>query len=83
MRRLLCVLLTAAGLGLGAAALGSACGEGDSVSKGCQTRQDCPRPDRQTCDVATGVCVGFTSLPGAVDGGDGEGIDAGVADDAG
>ena len=55
-----------------------ACTAGDSVEKGCQTDEDCPRPDRQTCEVSTGVCVGFTSAPGQVDGGDDEGIDAGV-----
>jgi hypothetical protein len=65
------------------AACPAACATADSVEQGCETREDCPRPDRQTCDVATGVCVGFTSLPGVVDGGDGEGIDAGDPPDAG
>ena len=74
MRRLVLIL------GLSALALLlplAGCTVGDSVEKGCKTREDCPRPDRQTCEVATGVCVGFTSTPGAVDGGDGEGEDAG------
>jgi hypothetical protein len=79
MARHLRRLLAVAGLALLACAgLGPACMTADSVEKGCETREDCPRPDRQTCDRATGVCVGFTSLPGAVDGGDGEGVDAGV-----
>lgn len=61
----------------GGAALFTGCGQGDSVEKGCLSSEDCPRPDRQFCEVQTGVCVGFTSLPGQVDGGDGEGSDGG------
>ncbi|MFH2005928.1 MAG: hypothetical protein ABI333_04985 [bacterium] len=72
MRRPLLWFLLCAALGL------SACSGGDSVEDGCKTRDDCPRPDRQICEVATGVCVGFTSPPGAVDGGDDEGVDAGA-----
>ena len=71
-------ILLAAFLTAALAALPAACDVGDSVEKGCQTREDCPRPDRQTCEVQTGVCVGFTSLPGQVDGGDDEDGDAGV-----
>ena len=63
--------------------LGPGCGHGDSVEKGCKTREDCPRPDRQICEVQTGVCVGFTSLPGKVDGGDAEEADASFDRDAG
>ena len=72
MRRGLLLLGLLAVLGL------TGCGEADSVEKGCQTRQDCPQPDRQICQVETGVCVGFSSPPGQVDGGDDEGIDAGL-----
>jgi len=72
MRRLLMILSTLALMGL------CHCTEADSVEQGCKTRQDCPQPDRQVCQVETGVCVGFTSPPGQVDGGDNEGIDAGT-----
>ena len=77
MRTLLVlVALVAAGL---VALPAGACTGGDSVEKGCQTREDCPRPDRQICQVETGVCIGYTSLPGQVDGGDTEdAIDASV-----
>lgn len=72
-------LLLAGGLlVMGHAALLAGCTQGDSVEEGCQTNEDCPRPDRQICEVRTGVCVGFTSLPGKVDGGDGEEADGGV-----
>ncbi len=84
MRRFLLSLATAA-LIRGAAILGSAailgaagCSLGDSVERGCKTRQDCPQPDLQVCQVETGVCVGFTSPGGQVDGGDHEGEDAGA-----
>ena len=77
MRRLLASLCVVAAL---AVAPMIACMDADSVEQGCETREDCPRPDRQTCDVATGTCVGFTSLPGQVDGGDDEGMDAGAPD---
>jgi hypothetical protein len=73
--RLWLALVVALALAL---AVGIACTGGDSVEKGCQTREDCPRPDRQLCQVETGVCVGFTSLPGQVDGGDVEQGDAGL-----
>ena len=72
MQRLLIILTALTLIGLGA------CTEADSVERGCKTRQDCPQPDRQICQVETGVCVGFTSPPGQVDGGDNEGIDAGT-----
>jgi hypothetical protein len=70
MRRLALILVAAALVALGG------CTEADSVEKGCKTAADCPRPDRQICQVETGVCVGFTSPPGQVDGGDDEGVDA-------
>ena len=72
MRRLLTILCTLALFSLGG------CTEADSVEEGCKTRQDCPQPDRQICQIETGVCVGFTSPPGQVDGGDNEGVDAGT-----
>ena len=72
MRRLLMILCVLAGVGFGG------CTEADSVEEGCRTRQDCPQPDRQICQVETGVCVGFTSPPGQVDGGDDEDLDAGT-----
>ena len=72
-------LLLACGLlATGHAALFAGCTAGDSVEKGCQTNEDCSRPDRQICEVQTGVCVGFTSLPGKVDGGDDEELDGGA-----
>jgi len=72
MRRLLMILTVLVLL------LPGGCTDADSVEEGCKTRQDCPQPDRQICQVETGVCVGFTSPPGQVDGGDDEGIDAGT-----
>jgi hypothetical protein len=79
VRLFLCILgLFSGGLLLaGPPALLTGCRQGDSVERGCQTSEDCPRPDRQICEVQTGVCVGFTSLPGKVDGGDGEEADGG------
>lgn len=76
MRRLM-MILTALALALALIGLGG-CTDADSVEQGCKTRQDCPQPDRQICQVETGVCVGFTSPPGQVDGGDDEGTDAGT-----
>jgi len=72
MRRLLMILAVVALVVLGG------CTDADSVEQGCKTRADCPQPDRQICQVETGVCVGFTSPPGQVDGGDDEGVDAGT-----
>lgn len=72
MRRLLLSLACMALLSL------NGCTEADSVEQGCKTREDCPQPDRQICQVETGVCVGFTSPGGQVDGGDNEGVDASV-----
>lgn len=66
-------------LALGLSGLHAGCTTGDSVEEGCKRDEDCPRPDRQMCEVQTGVCVGFTSLPGRVDGGDAEeDLDGGV-----
>jgi hypothetical protein len=77
MRRLLCALgLLAALL---AAPLATGCDAGDSTELGCKKRSDCPRPDRQTCDVPSGICIGFTSELGDTDGGD-DPPDAGPVD---
>jgi len=72
MRRLFVILAALELLAL------AGCTEADSVEQGCKTRDDCPQPDRQICQIETGVCVGFTSPPGQVDGGDDEGVDAGA-----